>query len=78
MRTLGAFDLHIQPGDEHEPARVFIALAGIIPDDDGLLHLTPDCFTLDQVEGCINTLQDELDVLRAQARRAFSGSVGHA
>ena len=28
--------------------------------------------TLDELEGAINALQDELDVLRADARRAFT------
>jgi hypothetical protein len=30
------------------------------------------------LEGAINALQDELDVLRANARRAFTVSAGHA
>ncbi len=42
-------------------------------------HMTPDCMTLDALEGYINTLQDELDLLRVEARRAFSGAnAGHA
>jgi len=49
-----------------------------VPDARGILHLTPDCLTLDALESCINTLQDELDVLRAEARRAFTASTGHA
>ena len=34
--------------------------------------------TLGELEGAINALQDELDVLRADARRAFTVSAGHA
>jgi hypothetical protein len=34
--------------------------------------------TLDDLESCINALQDELDALRADARRAFTVSAGHA
>jgi len=34
--------------------------------------------TLDELEGCINALQDELDVIRAEARRAFASGTGHA
>ena len=30
-------------------------------------YLTP-CKTLDELEGCINALQDELDLLRAASR----------
>jgi hypothetical protein len=33
--------------------------------------------TLDELEGCINALQDELDVLRADARRAFTVRAGY-
>jgi hypothetical protein len=48
------------------------------PDADGVLRLSPQCMTLDELEGAINALQDELDVLRADARRAFTVSAGHA
>ncbi len=51
---------------------------GAAPDDRGLLHVSPGCITLDELEGCINALQDELDVLRADARRAFTVTAGHA
>jgi hypothetical protein len=77
MRTIGAFTLHVESGDER-PSRVSVALTGAVPDDRGVLHLTPDCMALDELEGCINALQDELDVLRAEARRAFTISAGHA
>jgi hypothetical protein len=30
------------------------------------------------MEGAINALQDELDLMRADARRAFNVSAGHA
>ncbi len=79
MRTVSAFELHIEPETETRPLRVSICLAGAAPDDRGVRHLSPDCMRLDDVEGCINALQDELDLLRIEARRAFSqvGS-GHA
>jgi hypothetical protein len=34
--------------------------------------------TIDELEGYINALQDELDVLRAEARRTFTGGPGYA
>jgi hypothetical protein len=40
--------------------------------------MTPDCLTLDELESWINGLQDELDVLRAEARRVFTSSTGYA
>ncbi len=79
MRTIGAFELHIEPETETRPLRVSICLAGAVPDARGVLHLSPDCMRLDDLEGCINTLQDELDLLRVKARRAFAQvGAGHA
>jgi hypothetical protein len=78
MRTAGLFTLYIEPATEARPARVSIALTGAVPDARGVLHVTGDCMTLDELESCINGLQDELDVLRAEARRAFTRSTGHA
>jgi hypothetical protein len=78
MRTAGAFALHVEPATEALPARVSIVLTGTVPDPRGVPRLTPDCMTLDELEGCINALQDELDVLRAEARRSFDSSTGHA
>ena len=78
MRTISAFTLHIEPATGAHPARVSIALTGAVPDTRGVLHLTPDCLTLDDLENCINALQDDLDVLCAEARRTFTTSTGHA
>jgi hypothetical protein len=78
MRTLSTFALEIQRGEDHEPSRVSVVLASAVPDPEGGLRLTPRCMTLDELEGAINALQDELDVLRADARRAFTVSAGHA
>jgi hypothetical protein len=33
--------------------------------------------SLDELEGYINALQHELDVIRGEARRIFVASVGH-
>ena len=57
---------------------VSIALTGAVPDAHGILHLTSGCLTLDDLERCITALQDELDVLRAEARRTFTTGTGHA
>ena len=78
MRTLSMFAIEIQRGEEHEPSRVSVVLSTSAPDADGVLRLTPQCMTLDELEGAINALQDELDVLRADARRAFTVSAGDA
>ena len=78
MRTLSAFALEIQRSEDHEPSRVSVVLSSAARDADGVLRLSPQCMTLDELEGAINALQDELDVLRADARRAFTVSAGHA
>ncbi len=78
MRATGAFELHLQPAAEARPMRISVALVGAQPDERGTIHMTPDCMTLDDLEACINVLQDELDFLRVHARRAFTGAHGHA
>src|SRR5215212_7914266 len=78
MRNLSTFALEIERTDNHDPTRVSVVLSTAAPDADGVLRLTPQCMTLDELEGAINALQDELDVLRADGRRAFTVSAGHA
>jgi hypothetical protein len=39
--------------------------------EDGRRLITPECATFEEVEGQINSLQDELDEIRERARRAF-------
>ena len=79
MRTLNTFALEIQRCQEdREPSRVSVVLSAVAPDANGVLRLTPQCMTLDELEGAINALQDDLDVMRADARRAFTVSAGHA
>ena len=66
MRPLSTFALEIQRGEDHEPSRISVVLS-TAPDAVGVLRLSPQC-PLDELEGAINALQDELDVLRADAR----------
>jgi len=40
-------------------------------DEDGRLFITPECASLEEVGGQINSLQDELDEIRERACRAF-------
>ena len=77
MRATGTFTLRIQRNEDHEPTRVAVTIVGAM-EVDGTLVVTPDCMTLDDVESCINKLQDELDLLRVEARRAFDPLAGHA
>jgi hypothetical protein len=71
MRLLETFTLDIQPGDEILLARMRIALQRHSADESGRVFLTPECLSLDEVEGHINALQDELDQLRQRARCAY-------
>jgi len=77
MRHLGSFALRIQRASSATPTRVCITLVGAQADPTGSTPLSADCITLDELEGAINRLQDELDILRAEARRAFANTVGH-
>ncbi|GJD49074.1 hypothetical protein OPKNFCMD_1803 [Methylobacterium crusticola] len=78
MRQLGTVTLHIEPATTAMPARVSVAVAGPTTRPDEAVYLTAQCVTLDELEGQINGLQDELDVLRAEARRVFADQAGHA
>ena len=78
MRTAGMFVLNVEPETAAMPKRVSIALTGAVPDHHGVLHVAPNCMSLDELEGYINALQEELDVIRGEARRIFIASVGHA
>ncbi len=78
MRLTGTFSLNVEAASGPFPARVSLVLAGAVPDDDGLVHLTPPCATLDELENWIHVLQDELETLRADARSALMVTAGHA
>ena len=71
MNLLDAFELDIRPGTPDLPASVRIALLRYTRGQDGRLFITPECTSFDEIEGQINSLQDELDGLRERARRAF-------
>jgi hypothetical protein len=71
MHVFGAFELDIRPGTPDTPASVRIALLRYTRGEDGRLLITPECASFEEVEGQINSLQDELDEIRERARRAF-------
>jgi hypothetical protein len=74
MHLLGAFELDIRPGTPDNPAGIKIALMRYTRGEDGRLLITPECTSFDEIEGEINSLQEELDELRDRARRAFQAS----
>jgi hypothetical protein len=71
MHVFRAFELDIRPGTPENPASVRIALLRYTRGEDGRLFVTPECMSFEEVEGQINSLQDELDEIRERARRAF-------
>ena len=71
MHVFGAFELDIRPGTPDRQAGVKIALLRYTRSEDGRLFITPECSSFEEVEGQINSLQDELDEIRELASRAF-------
>jgi len=71
MHLFGAPELEIRPGTPGNPAGVKIALLRYTRSEDGRLFITPECSSFEEVEGQINSLQDELDEIRERAGRAF-------
>jgi hypothetical protein len=76
MNRIGIFELHIQPGSELVPAWVQIALQRPTIDAAGRVLITPEVTSLEEIEGQINVLQDDLDQLRERARRVFGTDRG--
>jgi hypothetical protein len=74
MHVFGAFELDITPGTPDNPASIRVALLRYTRGEDGRLFITPDCDSLEELEGQINSLQDELDEIRERARRAFQAT----
>ena len=74
MHLLEAFELDIRPGTTDLPAAVRLVLLRYTRGEDGRLFITPECSSFEEIEGQINSLQDELDVLRTRARRAFQAA----
>jgi hypothetical protein len=71
MYTVGAFALCIQRDASLTPPRVKVLLQWHAPDLHGQVFVTPECRALDELEGYLNGLQDDLDQLRERARRVF-------
>jgi hypothetical protein len=64
-------ELDIRPGTPDNLAGVKIALLRYNQSEDGRLFITPECTSFDEIEGQINSLQDELDEIRERVQRAF-------
>ncbi len=74
MHVFGAFELDIRPGTPDNPAGVKIALLRYARGEDGRLFITPECMSFEEIEGQINSLQDELGEIRERARRVYQAA----
>ena len=71
MHLFEVLEFDIRPGTPDNPASVKIALLRYTRGVDGRLLITPERTSFEQIEGQINSLQDELDEIRERAQRAF-------
>ncbi len=74
MHLFGALELEIRPGTPDNPAGLKIALLRYTRGEDGRLFITPECASFAEIDGQINSLQDELDEIRERACRAFQAA----
>jgi hypothetical protein len=71
MHVFGAFALDVQHGTPDNLASIRVALLRYVRGEDGRLFITPEGSSFEEIEGQLNSLQDELDEIRERARRAF-------
>lgn len=64
-------ELEIWPGTPDNPAGVKIALFRCTQGEDGRLFITPECTSIEEIEGQINSLRDELHEIGERSQRAF-------
>jgi hypothetical protein len=71
MHMFGAFELDIRPGTPRQPSIHQGCPSALRSGENRRLFITPECTSFEEVEGQLNSLQDELDEIRERARRAF-------
>jgi hypothetical protein len=64
-------ELEIRLGTPYNPVGVQIAILRYTRGEDRRLFITPECTSFEEIEGQINSLQDEPDEIRERAQRAF-------
>ena len=70
-----AFRILVQSDETGAIAQLQIALDKPTFDTDGNALVTPAVATADEFESAVNALQVELDAMREQGRRMFSGAL---
>ncbi len=77
--TLGSrFGLSVRRPAHAPTPSVHIFLQRIVRHANGMLSVTPECSTLPELEGQIESLKEELDDMLRQARNAFKQNPGAA
>jgi hypothetical protein len=69
-----SLSLDIQPGAPDNPGSIRVALLRYIRGEDGRLFIAPECTSfekVEEVEGQLDFLQDDLDEISERARRPF-------
>lgn len=64
MHVFGAVELDITTGNSRQPSFYQGCPSALDRGEDGRLFVTPDCISLEELEGESNSLQDELDEIR--------------
>jgi hypothetical protein len=70
------FGLSVRQAAHAPGPSVHIFLQGIVRHSNGMLSVTPACSSLEEMEGQIQQLKEELDEMLRQARRAFRDGPG--
>jgi hypothetical protein len=70
-RLSSRFGLSVQRHAHSRGPSVHIFLQSIVRHANGMLSVTPVCSSLEEMEGQIEQLKEELDEMQRQTRRAF-------
>jgi hypothetical protein len=65
------FGLNVRWGGRTRAPSAHVFLQRIVRHSNGMLSVTPVCSSLEEMEGQIEQLKEELDQVLRQARRAF-------
>jgi hypothetical protein len=70
-RLTSRFGLRVQHSTRAHGPTVHIFLQGVVRHANGMLSVTPTCASLEEMEGQIEQLKQELDEMLRQTRQAF-------
>jgi hypothetical protein len=73
-RLTSRFGLRVQQSSRGQSPSVHIFLQSVVRHPNGMMSVTPVCDTLEEMEGQIDKLKEELDEMLRQTRQAFRQS----